>query len=242
MGGTDSTRGAHRTNTRQRIQDVALALFAERGYEQTTLREIAEELDVTKAALYYHFKTKEDILVAIYDERTRPMDEVVAWAREQPATPETIREVLRRYSAALEHAGPLFRFMQENQGSLRRFPLAERYRERVAVLGHLLMPPPSAPMIDRVRATAALATLHAGVFMIAQHVGGDPEERRLAVLRVAEELVLASHPEATAPESPDPSADSPDPSADSPDPSAASPGSAPGRTPPPGHDDTAVSR
>ncbi|HWM38542.1 MAG TPA: helix-turn-helix domain-containing protein, partial [Streptomyces sp.] len=45
-----------RGNTRQRIQDVALELFAQRGYDKTSLREIAEHLDVTKAALYYHFK------------------------------------------------------------------------------------------------------------------------------------------------------------------------------------------
>ena len=41
---------------------MALELFAEQGYEKTSLREIAERLGVTKAALYYHFKSKEDIV------------------------------------------------------------------------------------------------------------------------------------------------------------------------------------
>jgi AcrR family transcriptional regulator len=45
-------------DTRARIQQVALELFAEQGYDKTSLREIAERLDVTKAALYYHFKSK----------------------------------------------------------------------------------------------------------------------------------------------------------------------------------------
>ena len=45
-----------RSDTRARIQRVALELFAEQGYDKTSLREIAERLDVTKAALYYHFK------------------------------------------------------------------------------------------------------------------------------------------------------------------------------------------
>src|SRR5690606_31787714 len=55
MGGTmDGTKQRRRGDTRQRIQDVALDLFAEQGYEKTSLREIAERLDVTKAALYYH--------------------------------------------------------------------------------------------------------------------------------------------------------------------------------------------
>lgn len=46
--------------------DVALELFTERGYEKTSLREIAEALGVTKAALYYHFERKEDILLALH--------------------------------------------------------------------------------------------------------------------------------------------------------------------------------
>src|SRR5207249_3794900 len=59
-------------DTRSRIQEVALELFTEKGYDQTSLREIAERLDVTKAALYYHFKTKEDI-VASFVETGRPL-------------------------------------------------------------------------------------------------------------------------------------------------------------------------
>ena len=87
-------------NTRQRIQDVALELFAEQGYEKTSLREIAEALDVTKAALYYHFKTKEDILISLFQDLTRPMDELIEWAQTQPHTLETKKEILRRYSQA----------------------------------------------------------------------------------------------------------------------------------------------
>jgi AcrR family transcriptional regulator len=52
--------------TRERILDVALELFNEQGYEGTSLREIAERLGVTKAALYYHFKSKEEILLALH--------------------------------------------------------------------------------------------------------------------------------------------------------------------------------
>ncbi|MCW2946577.1 MAG: putative transcriptional regulator, TetR family, partial [Actinoallomurus sp.] len=48
--------GERRSDTREKIQAVALELFAEHGYDKTSLREIAERLDVTKAALYYHFR------------------------------------------------------------------------------------------------------------------------------------------------------------------------------------------
>src|SRR5579871_5610112 len=55
-----------RGETRERILDVALELFNEQGYEKTSLREIAERLGITKAALYYHFERKEDILLELH--------------------------------------------------------------------------------------------------------------------------------------------------------------------------------
>ena len=45
---------------------MALDLFIEKGYDKTSLREIAEQLGVTKAALYYHFASKDDILMALH--------------------------------------------------------------------------------------------------------------------------------------------------------------------------------
>lgn len=102
----DGSRQRRRGDTRQRIQDVAIELFAEQGYEKTSLREIAERLDVTKAALYYHFKTKEDILISLFEDLTRPMDELIEWGKAQPHSLDTKRELLSRYSKALNDAAP----------------------------------------------------------------------------------------------------------------------------------------
>ncbi len=52
--------------TRERILDVALDLFIEQGYDKTSLRQIAEPLGFTQAAIYYHFAAKEDILFALH--------------------------------------------------------------------------------------------------------------------------------------------------------------------------------
>jgi AcrR family transcriptional regulator len=52
-------------DTRQQILDVAADLFIEKGYDATSLREISEQIGVTKAALYYHFANKQDILRAL---------------------------------------------------------------------------------------------------------------------------------------------------------------------------------
>lgn len=55
-----------RSDTRERILDVALELFTDQGYDKTSLREIAERLGITKAALYYHFERKDDMLLALH--------------------------------------------------------------------------------------------------------------------------------------------------------------------------------
>ncbi|MFJ3906646.1 TetR/AcrR family transcriptional regulator [Streptomyces sp. NPDC090025] len=182
-----------RGNTRQRIQDVALDLFAEQGYEGTSLREIAERLDVTKAALYYHFKTKEDILIGIFQDLTRPMDELIEWAGEQPRTLETKQEVLRRYHVALLAAAPLFRFMQENQAAVRELSVGLTFKERMLTLNDLLQEPDSA-MTDKVRCVSAIFTLHAGTFFM-QNIEGDLKDKQEAVLEVALDLLAQAQPQ-----------------------------------------------
>src|SRR5689334_22450826 len=86
-----------RTDTRSRVQKVALELFAEQGYEKTSLREIAERLGVTKAALYYHFKSKEDIVHSFTEDYFAELDALLDWAKDRPRDDETRRELLDRY-------------------------------------------------------------------------------------------------------------------------------------------------
>jgi AcrR family transcriptional regulator len=53
-------------STRDRILDISLELFSTQGYDKTSLREIADQLGFSKAAIYYHFASKEDILMALH--------------------------------------------------------------------------------------------------------------------------------------------------------------------------------
>jgi AcrR family transcriptional regulator len=76
--------------TRDRILTVATDLFSEQGYEATSLREIAERLGFTKAALYYHFRSKEEILRTLlepllayyrgFPDLTEGVVDLTAWA------------------------------------------------------------------------------------------------------------------------------------------------------------------
>ncbi|MEU6243664.1 TetR/AcrR family transcriptional regulator [Streptomyces sp. NPDC047024] len=192
MGGTmDGTKQQRRGNTRQRIQDVALELFAEQGYEKTSLREIAERLDVTKAALYYHFKTKEEIIVSLFRDLTQPIEDLIEWGQGQPHTLETKQEIVRRYSEALAGAEPLFRFMQENQATVRELRIGETFKDRMRGLRDIIIDP-DAQLTDQVRCISALFTLHAGMFLL-QDLEGDAEKRRQAVLEVAVDMVTQAH-------------------------------------------------
>ncbi|GAA2708361.1 MULTISPECIES: helix-turn-helix domain-containing protein [Streptomyces] len=191
-----STPKARRSGTRERIQRTALDLFVSRGYEKTSLREIAEELGVTKAALYYHFKTKEDILTALSDELGRPVDELVAWGREQPPTPEIKRELLRRYSEALRDAAPIYRILQENQATLRELNIGAALRERLAAVGALLQAG-AGSLEGRVRCSSAMAAVHFGALDL-DGLPGEKEEKRAAVLRVGLEILDSAIREETA--------------------------------------------
>ncbi|MET7652250.1 TetR/AcrR family transcriptional regulator [Streptomyces sp. NPDC005486] len=187
----DGMKQQRRGNTRQRIQDVALELFAEQGYEKTSLREIAERLEVTKAALYYHFKTKEEIIVGIFTDLTKPIEDLIDWGKSQPHTLETKQELVRRYSRALSEATPLFRFMQENQATVRELQIGDSFKDRMRGLRDIIIDP-DAPLADQVRCVSAIFTLHAGMFFL-QDLEGDPEDKRAAVLDVAIDLVTQAH-------------------------------------------------
>ncbi|GGS84524.1 TetR/AcrR family transcriptional regulator [Streptomyces chromofuscus] len=188
----DGSKQRRRGDTRRRIQDVALELFAEQGYEKTSLREIAERLDVTKAALYYHFKTKEEILVSVFDDLMRPIDELIEWGGRQPHTLETKRQIVRRYSEHLTAAAPLFRFMHENQATVRELRIGDLFKERMRGLRHIIIDR-DATLADQVRCVSAIFTLHAGMVFVMQELEGDPEEKREAILEVAVDMVTQAH-------------------------------------------------
>ena len=86
-----------RTGTRERIKQVALELFTEQGYEATSLRQIAEELGINKASLYYHFDSKEAILQSLFDERGSEAEQLLAWLREQPRRPGLLEAAVLRW-------------------------------------------------------------------------------------------------------------------------------------------------
>lgn len=159
-----------RTDTRARIQQVAVELFTEHGYEGTSLREIAERLDVTKAALYYHFKSKEDIIRSLVEDYRGQMDDLIDWARSQPRTPESRREILTRYMRVVAERSQVFRMLHQNQAVLNTMAsVIQSLKTSPVVLADLLTEP-GAPLRERVRATMTLGAMSTGWMILADQV------------------------------------------------------------------------
>jgi AcrR family transcriptional regulator len=185
---SEATKEAHaRPDTRERIQAVALELFAEQGYDKTSLREIAERLEVTKAALYYHFRSKEDIVSSLVEDYFGQIDDLVAWGRTQPKTPAARAEVLRRYFDIVASGSQVFRMLQHNQASVNSLAAAkhrsELFRERMDALVSLLTEP-DAPLASQLRAAVALASVSFGCMFYADRAD-DPAQLRATVLDIA---------------------------------------------------------
>ncbi|GAY08340.1 TetR/AcrR family transcriptional regulator [Pseudonocardia sp. N23] len=180
---------ARRTDTREQIREVALELFAERGYEGTSLREIAERLGITKAAVYYHYKTKEEIVGALFDDFLAGIDEIVEWAQGKGPGPETRAEVLRRYQGLLSapSAAQVARLMQEGQSSLRDVAAAKDMKARFFSMSRAVIDP-DASAADQMRMRLAVIALHLGAFMDQESLPVPPAERSAVALQIALEL------------------------------------------------------
>jgi AcrR family transcriptional regulator len=72
-----ASRAPRQDNRRQQLLDVAARLFRERGYHVTSMRDIAHEVGMLSGSIYYHFSSKEDLLLAVYEEGLRHIAERV---------------------------------------------------------------------------------------------------------------------------------------------------------------------
>jgi AcrR family transcriptional regulator len=193
----DNVRGDEQDrtrDTRSRLRELALRLFAEQGYEKTSLREIAEQLGVTKAALYYYFKSKEDIVRSLVEDYVADLDALIAWARAQPRGPHTRAEIIRRYLHIVANGTEVFRLLHQNQAAVSVLANAkergELFKERMDALVDLLTEP-GAPLRDQIRAASCLMSV-SFCFMHYQDRAASPAELETVLLDLALELADAA--------------------------------------------------
>ena len=180
---------ARRSDTRERIQQVALELFAEQGYEKTSLREVAERLEITRPALYYHFKAKEDILTSVLDDLNASMDELMDWALAQPRTAEARQGILRRIAGLLDDQWrPLIRFAQVNQGVMSEVDAGEQMQHRMLSMLSVLSTPEDG-IVQQFESRLAVIALILGSLPFPVGLDVPDEERAATALTVATKLI-----------------------------------------------------
>jgi AcrR family transcriptional regulator len=200
-----AARGRPRGSTRERSLEVARELFNEQGYDQTSLREIAERLGVTKAALYYHFERKEDILLALH----LRLHELGRDAFDQLGEIEDGRAPADAWAALVDRlidqiiANPeLLLFHQRNRRALERIQDDERHRaanEDIEQQMRRLLANPTIPLEQRVR-MAGSAGLVAVVLLGASEMFGDvPTDDLAEIVRGAVRDLVAPHDAAADP-------------------------------------------
>lgn len=145
--------------TRARIIDAALDLIADHGFAATSTRQISEQLGFTKAALYYHFRTKDDLLEAIVEPVLDDLASLCTRATPASAVSDR-RRVVEGYVAIVARHVKLIRVLSGD-------PAVHRYRSTVtsilerlmAILAGVSEPDAS----QRTRARAALGAIDAAI-------------------------------------------------------------------------------
>jgi AcrR family transcriptional regulator len=150
---------------KRRTVDVSLGLFATHGVGGTSLQMIADELGVTKAAVYHQFPTKDAIVLAVVEVQTAPLEAAVATADgTDEILPALVDAVVahRRTLSILQGDPVIFRVLAEH-------PPSRRFWDRLfrSLLGDDL------DDRDRIRVSAISALLGTVGYPLVQNVDDD---------------------------------------------------------------------
>ena len=151
-----------RVGTRQEILATALELFLSQGYEATSLREIAERLEITKAALYYHFPAKEQLIVELTRQLLNDLADLLAKARaERSRDRDTCRvELLDAYLGLLIEHHQVIDLLARNPATQNHPDVGLRARNLIEALTSELAGPDSTTQ-DKLRVACSMGAISA---------------------------------------------------------------------------------
>ncbi len=157
-------------STRERILDVALDLFSDQGYDGTSLREIAERLGVTKAALYYHFASKEDILMALHMRLHEFGKDAIASLGDEPVTLERWAEILDGLVDQMLVQRKLFLMHERNQAAMEKMHSEGHEAEHEDIQNRFrqLLGDSRVSLRDRVRMAASFGVIFSGLVLASE--------------------------------------------------------------------------
>jgi AcrR family transcriptional regulator len=85
-------------DTRQRLIEVAVDLFTRHSFAGTSLQMIADEMGFTKAAIYYHFRTREELLAAVVEPIFEQLSAIITAAESQRSAAARADHMLLGYA------------------------------------------------------------------------------------------------------------------------------------------------
>jgi AcrR family transcriptional regulator len=182
-----------KTDTRQRILDVALDLFTEQGYDGTSLRQIAEQLDITKAAIYYYFESKEDILMALHMRLHEFGREALLVIGETPVTLELWEQLLDQILGQMMSQRKIFLMHERNQAVLEKLHREDHEAEHEDIQNQFrrVLNDAGVPLRDRVRMAASFGVVFSSLFLAGDAFESTTEEELGVMLREILHDVLA---------------------------------------------------
>lgn len=172
-------RPPRQDNRREHLLDAAAKLFSERGFHATSMRDIAKAVGMLSGSIYYHFESKDEMLLAVYEEGVRrvatAVEQAVAgasepWARLEAACAAHLRGLIayRDYARVMIQTAP----DQAGSAGGRVRELRRNYEARFRqLIDGLTLPPGIDPRYVRLLLFGAL-----NWSQVWYHPGGDPPE------------------------------------------------------------------
>ncbi len=148
-----AARAPRRDNRRRELLDAAAALFNAHGFDACSVRDIAAAIGMPPGSLYYHFRSKEELFVAVHEEGIRRISEDIdaalagvdePWTRLERAAAAHLKAILNdsEYAAVVVRAFPAF----DGPARRRLIELRDRYED---VFRGLVEALPLGPDVDR---------------------------------------------------------------------------------------------
>ncbi|MDT3425895.1 AcrR family transcriptional regulator [Paenibacillus forsythiae] len=166
--------------TRNQILDAARELFAKHGYAGTSIADVANQVGTSKAGVYYHFRSKEEILDAILDQPILSLSKLVERAAVEHLSPE---QLLSAYIDGMARSGKVLIALWNDlsiQEKLTRHNVEEKCGQIISLLAG---PQPTEGKL--IRARAAFAVAQTAINIISSHNGYLSPEIRKELLDAA---------------------------------------------------------
>jgi AcrR family transcriptional regulator len=154
-------------STREKILDVALDLFTDQGFDATSMREIAERLHISKPAIYYHFASKEEILLALHLRLHQFVRPAFARLTGQTVTLQIWGSLLDDLQDQILAHRKIFLMHERNQAALDKLHRKDHAAEHDDIQERLrqAFADPALPLHDRVRMACSLGAVLGALFI-----------------------------------------------------------------------------